>query len=115
MKRCWIGAALLGLILVLGLLSGAFLGNFCEEMAAELTQAAREENSQGQIRAARDRWEGHKNLLSILCDHAALEEIGEEFQLLDPGREDFRQSCLGLAIKLETLGQAQTLTWANVF
>ena len=112
MKRCWIGAGILVLILVLGLISGAYLGNFCREASGELTLAA-----EGKVSAEgiRDRWERHETLIAMLCDHSALASIREEFRVLDPAGEDFRETCLRLAAKLEALGRSQSVSWANVF
>ena len=112
MKRCWIGAGILVLILVLGLLSGTFLRNFCREASSELTLAA-----EGKVPAEgiRDRWERHRTLFAMLCDHSSLSAIREEFRVLDPAGENFRETCLRLAAKLEALGDSQRLSWANVF
>ena len=115
MKRCWIGAGILVLILVLGLLSGTFLRNFCREASGELTLAAEGKVPAEEIEEIRARWERHQTTLAMLCDHSSLSAIREEFRVLDPAGENFRETCLRLAAKLEALGRSQNLSWANVF
>ena len=115
MKRCWIGAGILVLISVLGLLSGTFLRNFCRKARGELTLAAEGKVPVQRIEGVYRRWERHKNLLAILCDQSTLEAIGEHFRILDPEQENFRETCLRLAAKLEALGDSQSVSWANVF
>ena len=115
MKRCWIGAGILVLILVLGLISGAYLRNFCREASSELTLAAEGKVPVQRIEGVRERWEQHRTLLAMLCDHSALASIREEFRVLDPAGENFQEACLRLAAKLEALGDSQSLSWANVF
>ena len=115
MKRCWIGAGILVLILVLGLISGAYLRNFCREASGELILAAEGKVPAQRIEGVRERWERHQSLLAMLCDQSILEAIGEHFRILDPAQENFRETCLRLAAKLEALGRSQSLSWANVF
>ena len=115
MKRCWIGAGILVLILVLGLISGAYLRNFCREASSELTLAAEGKVPAQRIESVHRRWERYQTLLAMLCDHSSLSAIREEFRILDPEQENFREICLRLAKKLEALGDSQSLSWANVF
>ena len=115
MKRCWIGAGILVLILVMGLISGACLRNFCREASSELTLAAEGKVPAKEIEEIRERWERQETLIAMLCDHSALASIREEFRVLDPAGENFRETCLRLAAKLEALGDSQSLSWANVF
>ena len=115
MKRCWIGVGILVLILVLGLISGAYLRNFCREASSELILAAEGKIPAEEIEEIRARWERHQTLLAMLCDHSSLSAIREEFRVLDPAGEDFRETCLRLAAKLEVMGRSQSLSWANVF
>ena len=115
MKRCWIGAGILVLILVLGLLSSTFLRNFCREASSELTLAAEGKVPAQRIEGVYRRWERYRTLLAMLCDHSSLSAIREDFRVLDPAGENFQETCLRLAIKLEALGDSQSLSWANVF
>jgi len=115
MKCCWIGAGILVLILVLGLISGAYLRNFCLEASSELTLAADGKIPAKEIEEIRERWERHQTLLAMLCDHSSLSAIREEFRVLDPAGENFRETCLRLAAKLEAMGRSQSLNWGNVF
>ena len=114
MKRCRFGLGLLILILVLGLISGTYLDNFCTSAGRELVLAARSPAPEEAVRQVLQRWETHRFLAAVLWDHASLEAIEEEFRILSPGAEDFGENCLRLAAKLQALGRSQKLTWENV-
>ena len=115
MKRCRFGLAVLVGILILGLISGAYLDKICRSASRELTLAAQSPAPEKILRQTYSCWQEHRLLCAILCDHTALEAIGEQFRILDPDSDNFRESCLRLAAKFQALGQAQQLSWENVF
>ena len=53
-----------------------------------------------EIEEIRARWERSQTTLAMLCDHSSLSAIREEFRVLDPAGENFRETCLRLAAKL---------------
>lgn len=114
MKRCRFGLGLLVLILVLGLISGTYLDRFCTSAGRELVLAARSPAPEEAVGRVLQRWEAHRFLAAVLWDHAALEAIEEEFRILRPEAEDFGETCLRLAAKLQALGRSQKLSWENV-
>ena len=111
MKRCWFGLGVLVGILVLGLLFGAYFGRLCREAGDTLSQIPPEEIIHRVFR----KWEENRMLASVLCDHGDLEEIEENFRILDPAADNYREACLRLAAKLHALARAQQLSWENVF
>lgn len=117
MKRCWFGAAALVLLLVLGLLLSLFTTRLWENMSADVARAAEQTQekaieSVGQVHA---RWQKRRSLAAVLCDHAALETIEENFHVLTPEADNYQEICLRLAAQLRALAQSQKLTLENVF
>ena len=122
MKRCWFGGGLLLLLLLAGLWTGRSMDRFCQSLsrdmarAAALTESDREE-AQILTEQLRERWESRRKLAAVLSDHAPMEQIEEDFRLLnrDAEAEDFRETCLRLSARLEALGTAQRLSLENLF
>lgn len=117
MKRCWYGAAALVLLLVLGLLLSLFTARFWGNMSESLARAAEQPQGEAVESAARvhARWQKWRPLAAVLCDHAALEAIEENFHILTPDADNYREICLRLAAQLRALAQSQRLTLENVF
>ena len=122
MKRCWLGGAVLIVLLIAGLLTGRWMGQFHGELseqlrlAAALTESSRE-SAQQQADQAFAKWNSRRKFAAVLADHDPMEQIEEYFALLTPEAEteDFRETCLRLAQQLEALGHSQLLTWENLF
>ncbi len=114
MRRCWFGLGVLVLILVLGLLSGWYFSKICTAAGEALILAAESEAPEELIAQAARRWQDHRLLAAVLCNHTALDSIQDHFALLDPNGADFREHCLLLAAKFQALGQSQKLTWENL-
>lgn len=120
MKRCWLGAGILVLLLVLGLASAGYLARFGEKMSREIEQAAltaADPDSGRQILGqVRRRWEKIRFALAVFSDHAPLQEADTLFALLentgDP--ESFRENALRLARLLSQLGQVQKPKLENI-
>ena len=117
MKRCWFGAAVLVLLLILGLLCSAWTGRFFREEAQRLDLAADAGPEEAMVlaRTAQSRWERRRRLYAALYDHTPLEEIDTLFALLDPQADTFRENCIRLSRALYALAQSQQPDLENVF
>lgn len=122
MKRCWLGGALLLLLLLAGLWSSRRFDNFCQSLSRDMARAAEltgEDRAAAHVLVGRvqDRWKGRRKLAAILSDHAPMEQIEENFRLLarDAEEEDFRETCLRLSAQLEALGSGQRFSLENLF
>ena len=121
MKRCWVGAGLLALFLVLGLISVVFLSRFGESLSRETAQvAALADTDRAQaeqiLHRARQQWERKRFLLAVLSDHEPIREADTLFLLLqNPGdTDDFRENALRLSRIFQQLGQSQLPKWENI-
>ena len=122
MKRCWLGGALLLLLLLAGLWTSRKMDGFCQSLSRDMTRAAEltgENRAEAQVLAdqVRRRWESRQKLAAVLVDHAPMEQIEENFRLLNRAaeEEDFRETCLRLSSQLEALGSGQTFSLENLF
>lgn len=121
MKRCWIGAGLLALFLILGLVCAFSLARFGEEMEEAVLQAAElgetdPAEAQALLGQTARKWERKRFWLTVLSDHKPIREADTLFALLqNPADPDsFRENVLRLALVLRDLGQAQLPRWENV-
>ena len=124
MKRTWIGAALLGLLLAAGLLLGTAAEAGVRPVAEALHQAA--EAAQGEdwdraealTAAVRADWDRHAPWAEALAPHEDLEQIEAAFVQLDAcaGRDAVAYSalCTALARQLEALGRSHQCSWENL-
>ena len=124
MKRIWFGAALLVLILALGLLSSALMEKTWRPHAENLQRAAVLASS-GDWTAARklqaaaqDQWEQRQLLLSVLCSDGRVEQIDSAFAQLEVFSEErrsasFSSTCASLSRRLEALAQSHSFTFKN--
>ena len=122
MRRCWLGGALLLLLLLAGLLTSRGFDRFCQSLSRDMSRAAElagEDRDEALIIAnqVRRRWERHRKLAAVLSDHAPMEQIGENLRLLTrtAEEEDFRETCLRLSAQLEALGSGQRFSLENLF
>ena len=122
MKRCWFGGGLLILLLISGLFVSRKMDYFHRELSGIMVRAAaltgeNREEAQHMANRAKAAWENRRWLTAALNDHAPMEEIEENFCLLQPDTEeaDFRKTCLRLAAQLAALGESQRLTLENLF
>ncbi len=122
MKRCYLGAALLAALLLLGIFSSRWLENGYAELEKQMRSAAREEDP-AQLLALteeiRGRWEGKRAVTAVLADHQYLERIEEAFCLLTwaAERRDGAQCarlCLEIAQVFGVLSEEQQLKWENL-
>ena len=125
MKRMWIGAALLAVLLLGGLLSGRFMARThgpLEEVLEQAAQAAltdqweMAEELSGRAEAA---WRQRRNLAAAFADHSPMEEIDEAFAELAVfarSREavHFAVTCRSLGRKMAAMADAHSLAWWNI-
>lgn len=121
MKRCWIGAGLLALFGVLGLICALSLGRFGQELEAEVLNAAQlwetdKAEADKLVQRAVRRWEKKRFWLTTLSDHKPIREADTLFALLQnpTDADSFRENALRLALVLRDLGQSQLPRWENV-
>lgn len=122
MKRCWFGGVLLLLLLLAGLWSSRKMDNFCHSLSRDMARAAAltgesREDAQILTDRVRERWNSRRKLAAAFADHAPMEQIEENFRLLnrEAEEEDFRETCLRLSALLEALGSGQTFSLENLF
>lgn len=111
MKRCWFGGAALALLLAVGLILSLSMARFWEGLGAEM--AAAEGPADGT--AVYEKWQDRRTLAAVLCDHAQLEAIEENFRALTGEPENAREICLRLSAQLISLAQSQRPTLENIF
>ena len=124
MKRTWIGAGLLALLLTAGVLVGAAMearvtpGAEKLRGAAEAALAGDWERAEGLTRTVREDWERVAGLAEILATHEDLEQIGITFsQLPSYAGVDgpaYSALCTALARQLEALGKTHGCSWRNL-
>jgi len=124
MKRMWIGAAILAILLTVGLLVGEVMAERTAPGAEKLRQAAQyaraEEWEQAEELAGEVQtdWERIKWLAEILATHENLEQIEISFGQLDSyARTDgaaYSALCDTLASQLEALGKAHGCSLGNL-
>ena len=115
MNRCRIGAGILLLLLVLGLLTGVAISRFWGALADQVTMAAQAEDPALAAQAALA-WNRSRFLTAALSDHAPMNEADILFLLLEQGDpENFRENALRLAQVLRQLSQSQLPTLENIF
>lgn len=125
MKRMWIGAALLGLLLASGLLVTGFMEETHGPSARDLDRAAALalEEDWGKARAltakVRKNWDKARGLTAAFVDHEPMEEIEGLFSKIDAcgnagDRVGFSANCAFLARMMEALGESHSLSIRNL-
>ena len=126
MKRIWFGAALLILLLALGLGSGALMEQTHQAQAEDLNRAAElaaEGNWTGAKNftgAARREWDKNRMLIAALSDHEPMDQIEGLFAQLEVFADirdaaSFESTCRYLASQLEALGKSHSFNLQNLF
>ena len=125
MGRLWLGIGILVLFLVLGLWISSAMDEVHMGIADALETAA-EQALSGDLEAAMDTaqkakasWQKHWHGSAAVADHAPMDEIDgllaqmEIFGRADkPG--DFAACCARLALLVEAMSEAHSLTWWNL-
>lgn len=124
MKRIWIGAALLAIILAAGLWTGNRMEKIHTEVAqrlrlcAQAAQAGQWDRADELAREAKDRWEAEWDFTAALADHTLLDEIDgvfEQMEVCRKNRDSLRSAalCAKLAKMVDALQEAHRLNWRN--
>lgn len=125
MKRLWIGAALLAVLLIGGIGSTIAMECFHHSLAQRLDStaaAALEEDwpqTQALLRQCRNRWIHCRNFVAAGSSHEPIEEIDNLYDQLDIylRRRDslgFALCCSTLRHRTADLGEAQRINWWNL-
>ena len=126
MKRSWMGAGLLALLLAGGLLVTFFMGRIHDPIARDLTTAGEFalagdwEQAETLARQAKETWEEKELLRSCFADHGPMEDIDGCFAQLEiycrmKEETAFAAACGETARKANAMGEAHSLRWENVF
>ena len=126
MKRIWFGAALMAVLLILGLCSSALMERSHLSQAEDLDQAAilalngNWAEAETTFSNARQRWNQRRSIIAGLCDHEPMDQIEGLFSQLEVyavSRDavSFSSSCVYLAKQLEALGKSHSLNLPNFF
>ena len=125
MKRGWFGAALLLILLGLGVGSSSLMEVLHRPLADALDMAsewALEENWEGAAETARQAeasWRKLWHFSAILSDHEPMEEIDALFGQLEIYRAEgdslsFAAACASLSRQVEAIADAHGLSWWNL-
>jgi hypothetical protein len=125
-KRIWFGGALLGLLLILGILCAGFMEDSHLEQAQQLNRAAdlaaagNWNAAKTELSKAHESWDKRSTIIAGLSDHEPMDQIEGSFaqlkvfaQLEDAA--SFASSCRYLAKQLEALGKSHSLNLQNFF
>ena len=125
MKRGWIGAGLLAVLLLGGLLVTFAMGSQHKDISEELEEAAEYAMADDWLHArdaaedAYEDWQAHWHFSAAFADHEPMEQIDALFAQLLPylAAQDavsFGAACRELARQVEAIGDAHALNWWNL-
>ena len=125
MKRCWFGAGLLIVLLIVSLCVTWGMDKIHEPIAADLMQAAEcaelgdWRNAEDFSRRAERAWKKWEHFRACFADHTPTEEVGAELAAMDTARQnrersDFAASCARAAKMVQAVGDAHALYWWNL-
>ena len=126
MKRSWIGAGLLLVLLISGLLVTWRMAKIHDPIARDLITAGEYALSgdwgqaEALSRKAAQIWEENEVFRACFADHGPMEEIDACFAQLKiylrmKEETAFAASCGEIARKAEAMGEAHGLVWENLF
>ena len=125
MSRTVVGALLLVLLLIGGILSAGGMARHNEAIAAQLERAAEQaltgdlDKAGNTVREAREDWESGWNVCAAFTDHGPMEQIDKGFarlQLYEQVKDQaaFAGVCVELAKQVEAIGDAHGAQWWNI-
>ena len=125
MKRSWMGAGLLVLLLAVGLLVTYGMGTIHAPISRDLTTAGEYalagdwDQAEILFQKAEDGWEKTALMRSCFADHNPMEEIDACFGQLEiylrmKEETAFAAACAETAQKTKAMGDAHGLVWENV-
>ena len=120
------GMILLIVLLAAGLLISRILGRQQDILAKQLEDSAwmalsgQWSDARETAEEARRQWEKSWNLRAAFADHTPMEEVDDLFARLRISaaagdRTEFARDCSALAGRIRAVGNAQRLSWQNVF
>lgn len=124
MKRCWIGAALLALMLAGSVAVSWAMPRLHQPVARQLEQAAafaqqgRMDQAQHAVSQARRDWGKGRALRGLVSDHTPGEAIDSalaELTAWSQGRDQdaFAAACARTAALVEAMADSHSLSWFN--
>ena len=122
MKRLYIGAALLAVMLAGGVVLTAAFTALHEPLGETLRQAqeaaaAGDWETAAELTAqAKNRWEKHRHFVAAVADHEPLEEMDSLFARLEVlcrlrEEDEFAADCAELSRLCEAMAESQRVTW----
>lgn len=125
MKRGWVGAAVLLVLLAAGILSARWLSDRLQPMGAAMAEAAESvmeddwDTARALTQHTMEKWQRNWHMTAVFADHAPMEEIDAMFaRLAVYGKEQNRAAygalCAELSRDLEALGDDHLPSWWNI-
>lgn len=125
MKHFWLGAAILLLLLLSGILTTVVFGRIHEPLQATLSVAGEAALEGDWTKAtyfaglARSRWDRYRSLTAAVADHAPLEEMDAAFSLLETYMVlgwwgEFAALSAQLAQMAGAMAESQAFLWWNL-
>jgi hypothetical protein len=125
MNRLWIGAGLLILFLLLGIVFGVWMDQTHSDLSLvleEASQLASQERLQEAAALSQDaytRWLRCRNATASLADHTPMEEIDSLFRELEVYVQmdepvHFAATCAQLSAMLKAMSESQSVSWWNL-
>lgn len=125
MKRSWMGAGMLLVLLISGLLVTYFMAKIHDPIARDLTMAGEYalagdwEQAEELSRKAVQAWEEHETFRACFADHGPMEDIDACFAQLKvylrmKEETAFAAACGEIARKAKAMGEAHGLVWENL-
>ena len=125
MSRGWIGIGLLVVLLILGLTTDAAMDRLQLPVTQQLEQAAQQALSgDGQqgfslARTAQAQWEQRWKVTAAFSDHGPMDEIDGLFGQLNAYMQanqipEFAACCQRIAVLVDAVREAHSLTWWNL-
>lgn len=126
MKRSWIGAALLAVLLAGGLAVTHFMEKIHEPIFRDLVTAGEYamtgdwDGARRLSRQAAESWEETESFRACFADHGPMEEVDAcfaqvEIYLRMKEETAFAAACAETARKARAMGKAHSLVWENLF
>lgn len=125
MKRGWVGAAVLLVLLAAGILSARWLSDRLQPMGAAMAEAAESvmeddwDTARALTQHTMERWQRNWHMTAVFADHAPMEKIDAMFARLavygkERNRAAYGALCAELSRDLEALGDDHLPSWWNI-
>ena len=125
MKRLYIGAVLLAVMLAAGIFLTAAFNGIHEPLSDRLQEAQAAaaagdwEKAGDLMEQAREKWEKHRRFTAAVADHEPLEEMDSLFARLEALYQlrdavEFAADCAQLSRLAEAMAESQRLSWWSI-